>query len=122
MLDGAGITIRALCENVGIEGKFKGFYNKSYPHQNTARYDALLSCIKGGQAIVAQLQETERHPFLEVLFFANRAVSHPKDGDDLDHKADLKDILSARETIIKLIQKSNALKALVPSVNPKFLK
>ena len=81
VLDGCAITIRALCDILGVKCDFR---NKS-PCNGPERTIELLDCCKQGRDQMEALKSEDQSCLLEVLYLANRAIAHARDGD-LDHK------------------------------------
>ena len=98
VLDGCAITVRALCQVVGVRADFR-----SFDAGRSDRTEALLACCKKGRDLVEALDPNARQHLLEVLYLGNRAVAHPDDGDEaaLDHKVGQPEMTSAINTLLR---------------------
>ncbi len=97
VLDGCAITVRALCQVVGVRANFRKF-----DAARANRAAALLECCHKGKDLVEELDSDEQRHILEVLFLGNRAVAHPDEGDEgeLDHKVGQMEMTSAINTLL----------------------
>ena len=103
VLDGCAITVRALCQELGVGANFKGWATKLRAHAGK-RILAMMECCQDTGGKVAGLDDERRRCFLEVLYLANRAVAHPQDGD-LDHAVDRHEMTSAINTLLQWLDK-----------------
>ena len=96
VLDGCAITIRALCDILGVRCDFR---NK-LPSDGPDRFEELLRCCNNeGIKYLEKLEPEIQSCLLEVLYLANRAIAHPQDGL-LDHKVTRKEMTSAVNTVL----------------------
>jgi hypothetical protein len=82
VLDGCAITIRSLCNLLGVGCNFQNLTIC----EGSERVKELFKGCSTGEGRIEALSLEERRCLLEVLYLANRAVAHPKDGK-IDHKA-----------------------------------
>lgn len=118
VLDGCAITVRALCQTVGVRADFRNF-----AAARSDRTAALLDCCKKGRDLVQALDPKARQHLLEVLYLGNRAVAHPDDGDEteLDHRVGQPEMTSAINTLLQwLVDKQTSFSGL-QSVPPALL-
>ena len=98
VLDGCAVTIRALCDIIGVSFNFRA---NSIKEEN--RTEDLLKCCKRGKQIVDALIAEDQRCVAEVLYLANRAVAHPADGD-IAHKAGPHEMTVAINTVLSWLK------------------
>jgi hypothetical protein len=118
VLDGCAITVRALCQAVGVRADFRNF-----AAARSDRTAALLDCCKKGRNLVEALAPTAKRDFLEVLYLGNRAVAHPDDGDEtqLDHKVGQPEMTSAINTLLRWLIANQTSFSGLQAVSPALL-
>ena len=98
ILDGCAITLRALCQIIGVGCNFK---DEPMTEGNDRIQQLLDCCWEQGRNVICKLSLEDQRCLLEVLYLGNRAVAHPKDGQGLDHKAGYQEMTSAINTVLK---------------------
>ena len=77
VLDGCAVTVRALCDIIGVKCYFEG----ETISQGQNRTQELFNCCnKVGKGLVSKLPLENQRCLLEVLYLGNRAIAHPKEG------------------------------------------
>ena len=118
VLDGCAITLRALCQAVGVRANFKNF--------DAARADriaALVECCHRGRNLVEGLDSEAKRSILEALYLGNRAVAHPDEGDEsqLDHKVGQPEMTSAINTLLRWLVANRTSLSGLDAVPPHLL-
>jgi hypothetical protein len=116
VLDGCAVTLRALCEILGVECQFK---NKTLSNGQNRIVELLDSCRTGKPKVLALSDEHQRC-LLEVLYLANRAVAHPADGS-LDHKVGSHEMTLAINTVLDWLATKRSRWPALAAVPKEFL-
>jgi hypothetical protein len=97
-LEGCAITVRALCDLLGVACNFRNKTISDGPARLSELFNKGFEKGKGRDKVEC-LPDDKPRCLLEVLYLANRATAHPENGN-LDHKVSHAEMTSAINTLL----------------------